>query len=105
MPNESPFLVEIARDLLALARALYLAFVELGPACDDQRWKLRGIGSQLQIAIERGQQGGPGTFPNRCAWLIADKAAKDLGEIVGAHFSAETLLRVTSERMAKRNRD
>jgi hypothetical protein len=105
VPNESPFPVEIARDLLGLARALYLAFVERGPAYDEQRWKLRGIGGQLQLAIERGQQGGPGTLANRCDWLIAEKAAKDLGELVGEHFSAKTLLRVTAERMARKNRD
>lgn len=104
VPNDSPFPVEVARDLLGLARALYLAFVEMGPTYDEQRWKLRGIGGQLQLAIERGQQGGAGTFPNRCAWLIAEKAAADLGEILGKHFSAETLLRVTAERMAKKNR-
>jgi hypothetical protein len=104
VPNDSAFPIDIARDLLALARALYLAFVEMGPAGDEQRWKLRGIGSQLQLAIEHGSQGGPGTFPNRCAWLIAEKAAQDLGELVGQHFSAETLLRVTAERMAKKNR-
>lgn len=104
VPNESPFPVEVARDLLALARALYKAFVEMGPAYDERRWRLRGVGSQLQLAIDRAAQGGPGTFPNRCAWLIAEKAARDLGEIVGGEMPAQALVKAAGERLAKKNK-
>lgn len=104
MPNEGQLPIEVVRDLLGLARALYAAFGEMGPAYDDQRFRLRGIGYQLQLALNRASQGGPGTFAHRCAWLIAEKAAKELGELVAADVSAKALVQATGERLAKKNR-
>lgn len=93
---------EVVRDLLGLARALYAAFVRLGPAYDDQRFKLRGIGYQLTLALEKAKQGGPGTFANRSAWLIAEKAVADLGAMVDVYFPAKQLIAATGERLKRR---
>src|SRR5687768_13094229 len=71
------------------SRALYAAFVELGPAYHVPRFKLRGVGYQLNLALERAGQGGPGTFPHRCSWLIAETALDDLNELIDAHFASQ----------------
>ena len=91
------------RDLLGVARALYAALAEMGPEYSEQRFRLCGVGHQLQLALQRASEGGPGTFKNRCAWLIADQAAKDLGEIVGEAVPAQALVRAAGERLAKKN--
>ena len=103
MPNEGPVPVEVVRDLLGIARAMYAAFESMGPEYSDQKFKLRGIGYQLQLALERAGEGGPGTFKNRCAWLIASQAAKDLGALVDAGVPEEVVVRAAGERLAKRN--
>ena len=105
MPNEGPLPVEVVRDLLGVARAMYAAFEKLGPEYSEQRFRLRGVGFQLQLALDKAAQGGPGTFANRCAWLIAGKAAKDLGEIIGERVPALALIQASGERLAKKNRD
>jgi hypothetical protein len=102
VPYDGPIPIDALRDLIALARALYATFVTMGPAYDDQRFKLRGIGSQLTLALQHAESGGPGTFKHRSAWLIAEKAIADLGEIVGAEMSARALIVASGERLLKR---
>jgi hypothetical protein len=104
VPNEGPIPVETVRDLLGIARALYAAYVEMGPAYDKQRQKLRGIGYQLGLALERAGQAGPGTFKHRAAWLIASRAADDLMAMVDAYLPARVLLKATTDRLAKKNK-
>lgn len=104
MPNDGPFPAEVARDLLGLARAMYAAFQGMGPEYRDHLMRLRGIGYQLQLALDKARQGGPGTFANRSAWLIAEKAAQDLGTLVDKYMPAQLLIRATGERLAKRDR-
>jgi hypothetical protein len=100
--TEQPLDVSVVRDLLGVARSLYAAFVAMGPAYDDQRFRLRGIGLQLALAIEKAGQGGPGTFANRCACLIAEKAAADLGAVIDEHFPAKSLITATGARLGRK---
>ncbi len=102
MPHDGPIPLDALRDLLALARSLYAAFVAMGPAYDDQRFKVRGIGSQLALALQRAQEGGPGTFKHRAAWLIAEKAIADLGDVVAADLPATALIAASGERLLKK---
>lgn len=102
MPNDGPIPIETVRDLLGIARALYAAFVEMGPAYDGQRLKLRGIGYQLTLAIERAGEGGPGTFKHRAAWLISEKAAADLAEMVDMYLPAKVLIKAAGDRLKKK---
>jgi hypothetical protein len=104
VPNNGQLPVEVVRDLLGLARALYSAFVEMGPAYDDHRFKLRGIGVQLQLALDKAKQGGPGTFAMRTAWLIAEQAAADLGAMVDKYMPAKVMIDGVGKRLAKKNR-
>lgn len=100
MSHEDKIPVEVVRDLLAL----YSTFAKMGKAYDKQLFALRGIGFQLQLALEKAEKGGPGTFANRCAWLIAEKATADLGALVDAYLPAKALITATGERLAKKNK-
>ena len=101
MSHEDKFPVEVAQDLLAITRALYVLYSGYGPAFADQAFRLRGIGRQLHLAIERAAEGGPGTFKNRCAWLITEEAIQHLGEVVGDVRGA-ALIEATGQRLAKK---
>lgn len=74
MPNDGQLPVEVVRDLLGIARAMYSAFQGMGPEYSTHLHKLSGIGYQLQLALDKAKQGGPGTFAMRSAWLISEKA-------------------------------
>lgn len=100
MPHDGPFPVEVARDLLAIARALYALYKSHGPAFAAQTFRLRGIGAQLNLAIERAAEGGPGTFKNRSAWLITEATVRDLGEVVGEVMGRD-LVAATSHRLKR----
>jgi hypothetical protein len=104
VPNDGPLPVEVVRDLLGIARAMYAAFQSMGAEYETHLLKLRGIGYQLQLSLEKAKQGGPGTFPHRSAWLIAEKAAADLGALVDKYMPAQLLIKATGERLSKRNR-
>jgi len=104
MPYDEPLPVEVVRDLLGIARALYAAFAKQGGASDAQLLRLRGIGYQLNLALEKAEQGKAGTLANRSAWLIAEKAAADLGELVDGYVPAKALIAATGDRLAKKNR-
>lgn len=83
---------------------MYAAFQAMGPEYETHLLRLRGIGFQLQLALEKAKQGGPGTFAHRSAWLISEKAAADLGALVDKYLPAQLLVKATGERLAKRNR-
>jgi hypothetical protein len=94
--------VEALRDLLALARTLYAAFIELGPAHDDQRFQLRRIGAQLTLALQKAESSTPGTFAHRSAWLISEDAVRDLGKLIEADMPARALLTAAAGRVRRR---
>jgi hypothetical protein len=83
---------------------MYAAFQGMGPEYGTHLMRLRGIGFQLQLALDKAKQGGPGTFAIRPAWLISEKAAKDLADMVDKYLPAQVLIRATGERLAKENR-
>ena len=96
--------VEVVRDLLGIARAMYAAFETMGPEYADHMFRLRGIGFQLQLALDKAAMGGNGTFAMRSAWLISEEAAKNLGKLVDEHMPAQLLVKPTGERLARKNR-
>lgn len=104
MPNDGPLPVEVVRDLLGIARAMYGAFEKMGPEYSSHLMKLRGIGRQLQLALDKAKLGGPGTWPMKTAWAISEEAAQDLGALVDKHMPAQLLIRAMGERLAKKNR-
>lgn len=102
MPNEEPFPFEAVRDLIGIARALYLAFKGMGPAYVTHMGKVASIGNQLQRAVEKAKKGGPGTWNHTTAWLMAEQAAKDLGTLVDKYMPATVLIRASGERLARK---
>lgn len=104
MPNDGPLPVEVVRDLLGIARAMYAAFSAMGPEYRNHLMRLRGVGFQLQLALDKAKLGGPGTMQMRSAWLIAEKAAVDLASMVDAYVPAQALVRAAGERLARKNR-
>lgn len=102
--NDGPLPVETVRDLLGVTRALYAAIQAMGPGYSDQLFRLRGIGFQLNLALEKAEKGGPGTLHHRSAWLIAEKAVEDLGVLVDGSLPARMLVISAGERVLKRQR-
>jgi hypothetical protein len=103
VPNDGQIPIESLRDLLGLARAIYATLATMGPAYSDQLFRLRGIGYQLTLALERAGQGGPGTFPHRAAWLISEKAVQDLGDLIAEDaLPAKALIAASGERLLKK---
>lgn len=102
MPNDAPLPVEIVRDLLALARALYaVTSQDQGAGQGERLLKLRGIGSQLTLALEKAESSKPGSFAHKCAWLICEDAIRDLGQVVG-ELPAAALVEATGQRLLKK---
>lgn len=77
-------------------------FKKMGPGYDAQLLKVQCIGYQLRLALEKAEQGGPGTFAHRSAWLIAEKAVADLGGMVDVYLPAKALITATGERLMKK---
>ena len=102
MPNDEPFPKETVRDLIGIARALYLAFKGMGPAYRDHMTRVTIIGTKLSRALEKASKGGPGTWNQRTAWLMAEESAQELGTLVDKYVPATVLIRAAGERL-KRN--
>lgn len=102
MPTDEPFPFEAARDLLGIARALYVAFRGMGPEYSTHLDRVASIGNHLQRAIEKAQKGGAGTWNQKTAWLMAEQAAQDLGTLVDKYVPASLLIRASRERLARR---
>ncbi len=59
MSHEDPVPVEVVRDLLALARALYATFAKMGKAYDKQLFTLRGDRVPAHASAREGGEGRP----------------------------------------------
>lgn len=102
VPRDEPFPYETVRDLIGIARALFLAFRTMGPEYTTHMGKVASIGSQLQRAMEKARKGGPGTWNHTTAWIMAEQAATDLGTLVDKYLPASLLIRATGQRLARR---
>ena len=92
-----PFPKEAARDLLGIARALYLTFKNMGPAYDKPRERVRHIGDRLARAIEKSEK--IGDWSRSTAWMMAEEAAQELGELVDVYLPAKNLIAAAGERL------
>ena len=102
MPHDGPIPLDALRDLIALTRALYVTFKGMGKGYDAQLTKLTAIGSQLTRALDKAQKGGPGTWNHRTAWLMAEQATTDLGEVVDVYLPAKALITASGERLLRK---
>lgn len=76
MPTDEPYPRETVRDLIGIARALYVAFRKMGPAYATLLSRVTAIGTKLSRAFDKASKGGPGTWNQSTAWLMAEEAAK-----------------------------
>lgn len=102
VPHDGPIPLEALQDLIALTRALYVTFKGLGKGYDRQLAQLAQIGAKLTRALDKAQKGGPGTWNHRTAWLMAEEATKELGDVVDVFLPAKALITASGERLLKK---
>jgi hypothetical protein len=95
MPELSP--LDTVRDLLGIARALYVEWSPYaGPIELDE---LKSIGSELRQSYERLLRARPGTAVHRAAWAHAEQATQRLGALMGEHTSTKEIVRAVGKRL------
>jgi len=88
---------DLVRDVLGVARALYLEWSPYaGPIEMDE---LLSVGSDLREAYQRLLRAKPGTAAHRAAWAQADQATQRLGILVGEHTSTKALVRAVGAKL------
>jgi hypothetical protein len=95
-PRTPPLPVETVRDLLGLARALYRAWVAEGPSTAARRQRLRAIGYDLAKALDMAKKHEPGTLGHAGSWKKAERAAKELGELVDDYDGMKKAIAATA---------
>ena len=89
--------IETLRDVLGIARALYVEWVPYaGPIELDE---LRVVGAALRDAYERVLRARSGTAAYTTAWTKADQATQRLGILLGEHTSTRALVRAVGSRL------
>ena len=79
-----------------------LAFdVQAGKLVSDLQAEV-GQKAAESLTLEKAEKGGPGTFAHRSAWLIAEKAVEDLGQLVDKYVPARALITATGERLLRK---
>lgn len=102
LPHDEQIPLEALRDLLALCRAFYVTFRGLGKGYDTQLSQLTAIGAKLARALEKAQKGGPGTWNHKTAWLLAEEATQELGQVVDVFLPAKALITASRERLLRK---
>lgn len=102
VPHEGPIPLDALRDLIALTRALYVTFRGLGKGYDRQLEQLTHIGAKLGRALDKAQKGGPGTWNHKTAWLMAEEATLELGNVVDVFLPAKAVITASGERLLKK---
>lgn len=102
VPTDEPFPKETVRDLIGIARALYLTLKRMGPAHSNQLTRVTNIGAKLSRALEKGGKGGPGTWNQNTAWVMAEEASKELAEMVDVYLPAKQLIAAVGDRVRRK---
>lgn len=102
MTHEGPIPLDALRDLIALTRALYVTFKGMGKGYDAQLAALTAIGTKLARALDKAQKGAAGTWNHKTAWLMAEEATQELGQVVDVYLPAKALITASGERLLKK---
>jgi hypothetical protein len=102
VPYDGPIPLDALRDLIALTRTLFVTFKGLGQGYDRQLELLTQIGGKLNRALEKAQKGGPGTWNHKTAWIMAEQATAELGEVVDVFLPAKALITASGERLLRK---
>jgi hypothetical protein len=93
------FPTEAVRDLLGIVRALYAAAKEADAGSERLR-KIARVGEDLRRALDLASGARPGTLGHSAAWRRAERATKEVADLVDALTPAEPLVRAARERVA-----
>jgi len=97
MPVNDESTIETLRDVLGIARALYLEWSPYaGPIELDE---LKAVGGALRDSYQRLLKARPGTAAHTAAWAKADQATERLGVLLGEHTSTRALVRAVGSRL------
>ena len=97
MPPSEPDPLDTLRDLLGIARALYVEWASYaGPIELDE---LLVIGSDLRKAYQQLLKARPGTASHPAAWRQAEQATQRLCVLVGEHTSTRAIVRAVGSRL------
>jgi len=93
-----PVSLETLRDLLGIARALYASWRRDGVGPIEME-RLRYIGEDLRDALRVASRSNPGTGVHGMAWSKAERATKQLGDLLGDYHTVKNLVGSTSKRL------
>jgi hypothetical protein len=101
--DDAPVPLEALRDLIALARTLYVTFRGMGAGYDRQLTQLKQIGGKLTRALEKAERGtAPGSWDQKTAWAMAEEATRELGHVVDVYLPAKALITASGERLLRK---
>ena len=93
--RDTPFPLEIARDLLGIVRALYVALKEQGrPTAEVEH-----IGKELRAAINLARRSSVPSVGHSAAWSRAERATERLGQIVGVTMTLQPVIHAMERRL------
>jgi hypothetical protein len=97
VPPTDPASLDTLRDILGIARALYVEWSPYaGPIEMDE---LKSVGRELREAYERLLKARPGTGAYAAAWRQADEATQRLGLLVSEHTSTKAIVRAVGNKL------
>jgi hypothetical protein len=102
LANE-PMPLDAIRDLLGLARALYVARKEQG-ATPAELAKIRQAGRCLSAALETVKICRIGSTVYASAWRSAERGAELMGELIGEETPAKPMVSAATRRVRPRTR-
>ncbi|MEZ4224931.1 MAG: hypothetical protein R3B13_28515 [Polyangiaceae bacterium] len=97
-PRQDPFPFEAVRDLLGIARAMYVA-AQRDSAGSARLERLEKVGVQLRQAIDLALEHEPGTLGHAAAWQRAEAATRRLGELVDCTTPLQPTLAAAARRL------
>ena len=95
--------LEVMRDLVGIARALYVAWRSQGTS-PARLAELRSVGRELRTALKLAAKTDPGTLGHCAAWDRADRATEHLGRLIGSDERASTLVVAAREQLLSGSR-
>ena len=98
-----PLPLEAIRDLLGIARALYLVRLEHGASAVELR-QIKNAGRALFDALEIAKTCRRGSKVYGGAWTEAERGARLIGELIGADTSDTSLVEAGVNRVRPRGK-
>jgi hypothetical protein len=91
--------LDAVRDLLGIARAMWLAWHEQSEPLILE--ELRGIGEDLAWALKWGQRSPPGTGGHRAAYDRAEDATRRLCKIIREYMPLSEIVKAAAARVVE----